>query len=337
MNALRHYAAPRTLLAWSVAYVVLLTAFSVSNRAQQQSADTKTGAPLAQPPAGIVTLIVSVTDSDYNYVSGLTKDNFTITEDKTTREISFFSEQNEPISIGVLFDMSDSMTGIDRGEYDQVKLAVLHLIGHCHPASQVFVADFSNNFRLITDWTDKSQVILAAVKSAGKNDGQQQKLKIGQTALYDGCMSALDILAHATHRKQVLLLITDGEDNHSATTFSELRQRLRASGVLLYTILAIGRRGPSELDIAGQAIVDEMSAVTGGRAFFPRDRTEVEEVTERIAIELQHQYLIGFTPGNRKGDGKWTPIKIKATLPPPFKKSLIVHSRNGYLSPVAAP
>jgi Ca-activated chloride channel family protein len=127
-----------------------------------------------------------------------------------------------------------------------------------------------------------------------------------------------------------VLLISDGQDNSSRYTFSELRRLLKESDVLIYAIgILDGGDMGSTLGVAGQAILDELASVSGGKAFFPSSGAEMNEIFERIALELRHQYSIGYKPSNFVNDGKWHKLKVKVT-PPRGLPRLFVRSKEGY-------
>jgi len=131
-------------------------------------------------------------------------------------------------------------------------------------------------------------------------------------------------------------LISDGQDNNSRYNFSEVRRLLKESDVVLYSIGILGGSDPgSSLGMEGQAILEELSAVSGGKAFFPNTSAEMDELFERIALELRHQYSIGYRPKNFANDGKWHKLKVKVT-PPRGLPRLFVRSREGYYA-VTAP
>jgi Ca-activated chloride channel family protein len=132
------------------------------------------------------------------------------------------------------------------------------------------------------------------------------------------------------HPKRALLLISDGQDNSSRYTFSELRRMLKESDVVVYSIgILSGIDSGSSMGMEGQGILDELSSVSGGKAFFPNTPAEMDEIFERIALELRHQYSIGYRPSNFANDGKWHKIKVKIS-PPRGLPRLFVRSKEGY-------
>ncbi len=116
--------------------------------------------------------------------------------------------------------------------------------------------------------------------------------------------------------KRALLLISDGQDNNSRYTFNELRKLLKESDVTLYGIgILSGSDAGSAMGMEGQGILDELAGVSGGKAFFPRSAAEMDDIFEQIALELRHQYSIGYKPETFANDGKWHRVKVKVTPP----------------------
>ena len=150
------------------------------------------------------------------------------------------------------------------------------------------------------------------------------------TALYDACYLGVERVQRGAHGKRALLLISDGQDNNSRYTFNELRRVLKESDVVLYSVGILGGSDiGSSLGMEGQSILDELSGVSGGKAFYPRSPAEMDDIFEQIALELRHQYSIGYRPKNFVNDGKWRRIKVKVN-PPRGLPRLFVRSREGY-------
>jgi len=138
-------------------------------------------------------------------------------------------------------------------------------------------------------------------------------------------------VTRGTHPKRALLIISDGQDNSSRYTFSELRRVLKETDVLIYAIGITDTGNPNGLDVVGQTILDELASVTGGHAFFPDTAAEMNEIFERIAIELRHQYSIGYKPKNFVNNGKWHKVKVKVQ-PPRGLPRLFVRTKDGYFA-----
>ncbi len=245
----------------------------------------------------LITFTVTVTDTYGRYVSGLGKNAFTVLDEKKPQEITFFSDDDAPVSVGVIFDVSGSMSG------DKIKRsrdALSKFIQTSHNSDEYFLIAFNSRAQLLLDKTRDGNAVL-------------DKLTFVQT-----------------HPKRALLLISDGQDNNSRYTFNELRRLLKESDVTLYGIgILSGSDAGSQMGMEGQGILDELASVSGGKAFFPRSNAEMDDIFEQIALELRHQYSIGYKPVNFTNDGRWHKIKVKVT-PPRGLPRLFVRSKDGY-------
>ena len=266
----------------------------------------------------LITLTVTVTDTYGRYVSGLDKKAFKVFEDKEEQEIEYFSDDDAPVSVGIIFDVSGSMSG---DKIRKAREALSRFIQTSHDADEYFLIAFNSRTQLLLDKTRDGDAVLNKLTFVETRSN---------TALYDACYLGVEKVTRGTHPKRALLLISDGQDNDSRYTFSEVRRLLKESDVVLYSIGILGGNDPgSSLGLEGQASLDELSAVSGGKAFFPNTAAEMDELFERIALELRHQYSIGYRPKNFKNDGKWHKLKVKVT-PPRGLPRLFVRSREGY-------
>lgn len=264
----------------------------------------------------LISLNVTVTDIRGRYISGLNKNAFTVIDNKIPQEITFFSDDDVPVSLGIVFDFSGSMSG------DKIKRsreALSRFLETSHERDEYFLIGFNSRPQLLLDKTRDSKAVLDKLTFVHPH---------GETAFYDACYLGVEKVTHGTHPKRAILIISDGQDNNSRYTFRDLRRLLKESDVIIY---AIGIEGANDglLGMQGQAILDEIAAVSGGMAFFPSTAAEMDNVFERIAVELRHQYAIGYKPTNFTGDGKWHHVKVKVTPPRGFRY-LSVRSRGGY-------
>ncbi|MBA3438709.1 MAG: VWA domain-containing protein, partial [Pyrinomonadaceae bacterium] len=268
----------------------------------------------------LITLTVTVTDIYGRYVTGLNKTAFTIQDNKEAQDITFFSDTDAPASVGVLFDVSGSMNG---DKVMRARDALSRFMDTSHQGDEYFLIGFNSRAQLLLDRTRNSNALLDKLTFVDTK---------GETALYDACYLGVEKVKRGTHPKRALLLISDGQDNNSRYTFNELRRLLKESDVLIYAIGILGGNDAgSSLGMGGQAILDELASVSGGKAFFPNTTAEMNEIFERIALELRHQYSIGYRPTNFTPDGKWRKIKVKIT-PPRGLPRLFVRSKEGYFS-----
>jgi Ca-activated chloride channel family protein len=266
----------------------------------------------------LITLTVTVTDTYGRYVSGLSKSAFAVFDNKQQQEITYFSDDDSPVSVGVIFDVSGSMSG------DKVKRArdaLAKFIQTSHDSDEYFLIAFNSRAQLLLDKTRDGDSILNKLTFVETKS---------QSALYDACYLGVEKVQRGSHPKRALLLISDGQDNDSRYTFNELRKLLKESDVTLYGIgILSGSDAGSAMGMEGQGILDELAGVSGGKAFFPRSAAEMDDIFEQIALELRHQYSIGYKPESFANDGKWHKVKVRVT-PPRGLPKLFVRSKEGY-------
>lgn len=282
-----------------------------------------------EPPIPIntdlVTLTLTVTDQFGRYVSGLNKSAFTVVDNNEEQELTFFSDIDAPVSVGVLFDVSGSMSG---DKIAKARKALEKFINTSHPSDEYFLIAFNTRAQLLLDRTRNGEAVL-------------DKLTLIQpkanTALYDAVYLGVERVTRGSHQKKALLIISDGQDNSSRYNFGEVRRLLKESDVTVYSVGILGGGDfGSSLGMQGQSFLDELSSVTGGKSFYPNTSVEMDELFERIALELRHQYSVGYTPKDFKPDGKYRKIKVKVK-PPRGLPRLIVRSREGYYATPTTP
>ncbi|MEP6569826.1 MAG: VWA domain-containing protein [Acidobacteriota bacterium] len=266
----------------------------------------------------LITFTVTVTDTYGRYVSGLGKGAFTVFDEKKPQEITFFSDDDAPVSVGVIFDVSGSMGG---DKIKRARDALSKFIQTSHNMDEYFLIAFNSRAQLLLDKTRDGNQVLDKLSFVQTRNN---------TALYDACYLGVEKVQRGAHPKRALLLISDGQDNNSRYTFNELRRLLKESDVTLYGIgILSGSDAGSSMGMEGQGILDELASVSGGKAFFPRSNAEMDDIFEQIALELRHQYSIGYKPVNFSNDGRWHKIKVKVT-PPRGLPRLFVRSKEGY-------
>jgi len=266
----------------------------------------------------LITVTVTVTDTYGRYVSGLGKGAFTVLDEKKPQEITYFSDDDSPVSVGVIFDVSGSMGG---DKIKRARDALSKFIQTSHNMDEYFLIAFNSRAQLLLDKTrDGNQVLDKLTFVQTRNN----------TALYDACYLGVEKVQRGAHPKRALLLISDGQDNNSRYTFNELRRLLKESDVTLYGIgILSGSDAGSSMGMEGQGILDELASVSGGKAFFPRSNAEMDDIFEQIALELRHQYSIGYKPVNFTNDGRWHKVKVRVT-PPRGLPRLFVRAKEGY-------
>jgi Ca-activated chloride channel family protein len=289
-----------------------------------------------QPPAPVaaagdtVRLTVTVTDEKGRFVSGLGKQHFAVSEGKTPREINLFDDKDAPMSVGFLIDVSNSMRP---KRVSTAKLIAGRFIQMSHPGTEYFIGEFNTRARDLTDWTNDPNQLLDALRQVAQGGAK------GNTSLYDACSFALDRLARGRYPKRVLFIVTDGQDNTSRTTFDELRRRVQGTDVLIYAVGIVERGDPDSLVIMGRSLLGALTAQSGGFAVFPKGEMEAIGAADRVAVELRHQYTIGFSAaeGGDAGKPKFRRVKIKVTPPSKEVGRVSVRSREFYFFPPPKP
>src|SRR5262245_9403440 len=266
----------------------------------------------------LVSLPVTVTDAYNRLVTGLDKRHFEVYEDKVKQEISFFSDDDSPVNMGIIFDVSGSM----KGKLERARDALRAFIQTSHSDDDFFLVGFNQRANLLAEFTDGETLINKLTLVDPK----------GQTALYDAAYLGIEKVKQGRHNRHAMLLISDGQDNSSRYTYSELRKLLKEAGVQIYCIgiVELGGGSGGTLDLQGQSILEEIAQVTGGKAFFPRSAAELEDATTRIALELRHQYSIGYNPTNVKRDGQWHKIKVSVKGPKGLSNLKVQHKEGYY-------
>lgn len=302
----------RVALASSFVMVVALVASSQDLKVQRVAGDER-----VMVNTDLVSVTVSVTDSDGRAVPGLDKSAFTVFDNKVPQRISFFADDDAPASVAVVFDISGSMSG---SKIARAKEALARFIETSHQRDEYFLIDFNSQARLLLDKTRDGDALLNKLTYVQPH---------GNTALYDAVYLGVEKVTRGAYQKRAVLLISDGEDNDSRYSFNELRRRLRESDAILYAIGTVANFLPRKGGLDGRETLKELASVSGGKAFFPNGASEMSEAFEQIALELRHLYSIGYRPSSLTGDGKWHRLKV-TVMPPAGLSRLVVRSREGY-------
>lgn len=274
--------------------------------------------------ASEVRLDASVFDSSGHQVDDLAKDAFKVYEDGVAQTILGFRHEDLPVSLGILIDSSGSM-------YDKraaVDAASLDLVRLSNRQDEAFLVDFSSEPYLDQDFTSdigKLQQGLSYVKSSGG------------TALYDAVIASADYLAkNAKRPKQVLLIVTDGDDNASAATLEQAIRRVQdLDGPVIYTIgLLFGDDTSRSESRHSRQVLTELSQQTGGQAYFPHALKDVDGITREVAGDIRQQYTIEYRSTKPASQGGYRQVHVEAKGKG-FGK-LQVRTRAGYYPRTAA-
>src|ERR1043166_749589 len=259
-----------------------------------------------QVDVDLVMISVSVSDSENHRITDLKPQNFQIFEDKVEQEIRYFSSEAAPVSLGIVFDISHSM----ERKLDFAKDAAVRFLQTGTPDDQYFLVEFSTRAKLAEGFTSDIRRL---------SDRLSLTPAEGATALYDAVYLGLSELKSGQNPKKALLLITDGEDNHSRYSRADIREVVRESDVQIYV-----------LDL-GRALVGDLAEMTGGHSYHT-NVNDLEETCEKIALEMKNQYVIGYESTNSSKDGKFRKLRVRVT-PPPGMSKLNVRARDGYYAP----
>ncbi len=267
----------------------------------------------------LVLVPVTITDPLNRLVTGLEKENFQLFEGNAQEEIKSFSSEDAPVSLGVIFDSSGSMSS----KMDRAKDAVVEFFKTANPQDEFFMITFSDEPEAVTDFTNSVDEI-------------QNKLVFAvprrRTALLDAIYMGVSKMRQAKYAKKALLIISDGGDNHSRYTENEIKSVVKEADVMIYAIGIYDRFFASTEERLGPELLSEISELTGGRTFTIDNPNDLGDVATKIGVELRNQYLLGYRPSKITRDGKWRKIKVKL-LPPKGLPPLRVYARTGYYAP----
>ncbi|WP_238398564.1 VWA domain-containing protein [Edaphobacter sp. 12200R-103] len=271
-----------------------------------------------------VRLNATVLDSDGKSILTLNKDDFKVFEDGVPQTIASFRHEDLPVSVGILIDSSGSM-------YDKraaVEEAALDLIKLSNKEDEAFVVDFSWEAFIDADFTnniDKLREGLNYVKSSGG------------TAVYDALVASADYLAkNAKHPKQVLLVVTDGEDNASSATLEQAIRRIQdLDGPVIYSVgLLFGQDTDKRESRHARRVLETLSEQTGGVAYFPKSLKEVNSIAAQVAQDIRTQYTIAYHSTKSPTLGGYRQIRVEAKAKGMGKLS--VRTRTGYYPHIAS-
>ncbi len=288
-----------------------------SDKAQSALEDTvRTHAATIRTKVDLVLVPVTVTDPMNRLVTGLDKENFQVFEGKDRQDVRHFSSEDAPISLGVIFDMSGSMST----KIERAREAVTEFFKTANPQDEFFLIAFADKPQEVSDFTQSV-------------DDLQNKLIYtvpkGRTALLDAIYLGISKMRDAKYPKKSLLIISDGGDNHSRYTEGEIKSLVKEADVMVYSIGIYDHDMRSEEERLGPQLLSDVSELSGGRAFTIDNPNDLADVATKIGIELRNQYVLGYRPTNPGHDGKWHKIKVKL-LPPKGLPPLHVYAKTGY-------
>jgi len=280
---------------------------SIVPRAKPGSSEESAPLPRANIRADVEVVLVpvSVTDPLNRFVTGLDQDAFEVYEDKVKQKIVSFGSEDAPLSIGIVFDTSASMGS----KLERSRLSVAEFFKTANPEDEAFLVEFNDRPELVVPLTHNLEDIQNRLTFT------QSK---GRTALLDGIYLALNTMKKARNPRKALIVISDGGDNNSRYTASEVRNLVREADVQIYGIgiyEAGANRGRTPEELSGPEMLRDLTEPTGGRHFVVENLAELPDVAAKIGVELRNQYIVGYSPSNQARDGKFRKIQVKIIQP----------------------
>jgi len=296
---------------------------SSKEKSNPTTADTERSVATFRAHTDLVLIPVTVTDTLNRFVLGLQKQDFQLFEDDVEQSLTLFSDEDTPLSVGVLFDESGSMSDKLRTSRD----AAAQLLNNLDKADEAFLVEFADLAKVSIGFTGHAQEIQTALKNAQAG---------GLTAMLDAIDTGLLEMKKARNSRKAIVIVSDGGDNRSHYTAAQIESLVREADVQIYAMGVfepVFSFGLTPEEISGPRLLSEISAQTGGRAFAAALPGDLPGVANRIAVELRNQYVLGYYPKNKTRDGKYRKVRVQVSQPPGLGSPLRIHWRLGYYAP----
>jgi len=267
----------------------------------------------------LVLVNVTVLDQAGRAVTGLEPTNFAVVDDKNPQVVRYLSKVDEPISLVVVLDASASMAP----KLQEARKAFTELVNTSNPQDDFALIVIGDTPRVALHFDDSASDIQMAVDALQPD---------GATALWDGMYLGIKELKNSRYQRKAMVVISDGGDNHSRYTESELKSLLEEADAEVYAIGMFDRYATRLEEKKGPLQLDEVTSVTGGRVFSAHDSAELSRAATQISHELRNQYVLGYYPSNRTRDGKWRKVKIRLAGPA-SQASYRLYAKKGYYAP----
>jgi Ca-activated chloride channel family protein len=274
--------------------LMLATTPSPLEDSQSVSAPATNNAP--------VRLTVTIVDKRGRYVTALSRDQITLLDEKGPLEITSFEQSDQPMSIGLVFDMSREYYA---GLLASAKAALANFIKASEQDHLYFIVGFDRDPYLAVDWVRTTAEVAAGFdRLAGVRPSKK-------AALYDAIHAALVKVGGGPHPKRAIILISDGRNDGSKLKKEELFEAVRKSDALIYAVSA--KRGDAtSVGPSDYATLDKLCSMSGGFASSAATEAEFYEFFERLSVELKHQYSVSFIPADTGRGGEWRRLSFKA-------------------------
>ena len=312
----------RTASVLVIISTILSAELLLAGQAMRKNSQEKTST--IELDVDLVSLNVVVTDHKGQAVTELEQKDFKVYEDRVEQPISFFSNEDAPVSWGLVLDRSRSMQQVIQA----VHQAAMHLIDEGTARDEMFILTFNNETQLVRDFTSDRHQLTNSIFGLEAS---------GKTAMFDAVALALDRLQGGRHPKKALIVVTDGEDNSSELSFKELLELAEERDVLIYVIGMSEPPDPRRPGLRGwetRGLLEKFATVTGGRAYFPNSIRHCQEAVKQIALEASHQYSLGYYPSRPASPGEWRKLKVVVVRRGEQQQKYTARSRARYFVPV---
>jgi len=296
---------------------VHITPRNVSPEAIASTPHIPRGISVIRSNVDLVTVPVTITDNLNRPVIGLDQENFQLFENKKPQEIRHFSNEDTPVSIGLIVDMSGSMSN----KIDKTREAIRQFCQAANPQDEFFMITFADSPQLAADFTNQPDDI--------ENNFLLTQAK-GRTSLLDAIYMGLRKMHDARYPRRALLVLSDGGDNHSRYSERDVKGAVKEADVLLYSVGTFDRYVTTEEEMLGPELLRSITEVTGGKAYTITNIADLPAVTRAIGVQLRHQYVLSYRPGAEPQKGKWYKISVRLRLPKKLHEFLRVNARTGY-------
>lgn len=279
----------------------------------------RVGAPLVMTNVDLVLVPVMIVNPLNQLVTGFQRDNFRVYEGEQEQAIRYFSSEDAPASLSVIFDVSVSMSD----KIEKAREAAIDFFRISNPQDEFSLITFSDRPHLLVDFGEPIEDI------ERKLDYVTPK---GRTALLDAIYLGMEKMRRARHFRKALLIISDGADNTSRFSAREIKELVMESDVQIYAINILPGFFKTVEELRGKRLLRQLAEATGGRAFTVSKVSELPAVAAQIGRELRNQYVLGYRLPQPVRDGKWRKIKV-SVVPPEGSRQLRVYAKTGYYGP----
>jgi Ca-activated chloride channel family protein len=273
--------------------------------------------------SALVEIPVHVTKRDGSAVTSLMKDNFHVFEDGVEQRIHYFTQDDAPLSVGVLFDASGSM----HNKMKKSSEAMATFFKTANAQDEFFLVEFSDRAKLTVPFSEDLDAITRRISHIKP---------FGRTSLLDAIHLATLQMKKAKNSRKAIVIVSDGGDNRSRFTASEIKNAMVESDVQVYAMGIFEQGDAKKLPLEeqnGPRLLDDLAVQTGGRNYPVDNLDDLTSISERISRDLRNEYLIGYSPANAARDGKYRQIRLQVTAPPELPE-LRTYYRHGYYAPV---